>query len=367
MPSVVLDTVQSHLRLEAEIGGYEAAEASATAISGVYATVAGLVGGSPRNIAMTENATASFSQALSAIPFQPGDLILTTRNDYASNQIQFLSLQKRFGIRILHAPEDELGGVDVKVMQEMIADECPRLVSVTHIPTNSGLVQDVAAIGEACRENGVLYLVDACQSVGQMPIDVKEIGCDFLSASSRKFLRGPRGSGFLFVSDRVLDTGYEPLFIDMRGADWSEPSEYKPASDATRFENWEFAWALVLGTGAAADYALSIGLDAIEQRVFGLAARLREQLGMIRGVRVLDHGERLSGIVSLAIEGLSAKQVVTEMAKHQVTVSAQIRPYALLDYDAKGVDQSVRMAPHYITTEAEVDQAVQALHSVIHR
>ena len=165
--------------------------------------------------------------------------------------------------------------------------------------SNSGLIQDVDSIGRVCKEEQILYLVDACQSVGQRVVDVRDICCDFLSATSRKFLRGPRGSGFLYVSDRVLELGYAPLLLDMRGADWIEEGQYKLVEDARRFENWEFAWALVLATATAADYAMAIGLENIERRVSDLAARLRSELGALDGVRVLDRGETLSGIVPL--------------------------------------------------------------------
>jgi selenocysteine lyase/cysteine desulfurase len=232
---------------------------------------------------------------------------------------------------------------------------------VTQVPTNSGLVQDVAAVGAACRAEGVLYLVDACQSIGQMPVDVQELGCDFLSASSRKYLRGPRGAGFLYVSDRVLEGGLQPLFIDMRGADWIADDQYRPAKDAKRFENWEFAWALVLATGEAARYAMAVGLQSIRDRVFALAGRLREALGAIDAIRVLDRGPELCGIVSASIAGWSPAELVVALRERGINTSAQIRAYAVIDYDQKGVAASLRLSPHYYNTEAEIDQTVSAI------
>jgi selenocysteine lyase/cysteine desulfurase len=199
MPAPVVRAIQDHITLESRIGGYEAADARHDAMLAAYQSVADLIGAQPKNIAFTENATASFSMALSSVPFGRGDVILTTRNDYASNQIQLLSLQARMGVRILRAPDSSAGGVDVQAMAELIHRQRVRLVCVTHVPTNSGLVQDVHAIGAICRDAGILYLLDACQSIGQLPLDVTSLGCDFLSASARKYLRGPRGAGFLYV------------------------------------------------------------------------------------------------------------------------------------------------------------------------
>jgi selenocysteine lyase/cysteine desulfurase len=365
MPSPVVQAILDHIALESRIGGYEAADARHDAVQAAYQSVADLIGTQPRNIAFTENATASVSLALSSIPFVRGDVILTTRNDYASNQIQLLSLQARMGVRILRAPDRSEGGVDVQAVAELIRRHRVRLVCVTHIPTNSGLVQDVRAIGAVCRDAGVLYLVDACQSIGQLPVDAVELGCDFLSASARKFLRGPRGAGFLYLSDRVLDQGLEPLFIDMRGADWIAEDRYRAAPDARRFENWEFAWALVLATGEAARYAMAVGMDAISRRVIGLARRVREQLSTIDQVRVLDRGRELCGIVSAAIEGRNPGELVTALRNRGINTSAQVREYALLDYDAKQVTASLRISPHYYNTEDEIDQALSGLRELL--
>jgi selenocysteine lyase/cysteine desulfurase len=367
MPAPVVRAIQDHITLESRIGGYEAADARHDAVQAAYQAVADLVGSQPGNIAFTENATASFVQALSSIPFERDDVILTTRNDYVSNQIQFLSLQARLGVRVLRAPDATEGGVDVSAMAELVRRHQPRLVCVTHVPTNSGLVQDVAGVGSVCRNEGVPYLVDACQSIGQMPVDVNAIGCDFLSATSRKYLRGPRGAGFLYVSDRVLKGGLEPLFVDMRGAEWTAADRYRSARDARRFETFEFAWALVLGTGEAARYASAIGLENIRDRVRALAARLRELLVAVDTVRVLDRGQELCGIVSVWIDGWDPSDMMAALRDRRINTSAQIRAYAVLDYDDKDVTTSLRLSPHYYNTDQEIVQTVSAIQQLVNR
>jgi selenocysteine lyase/cysteine desulfurase len=367
MPNPVVRAIQDHIVLESRIGGYEAADARQDAVQAAYRSVADLIGAQPRNIAFTENATASFIQALSSTRLERGDVILTTRNDYASNQIQFLSLQARVGVRVVRAPDRSEGGVDVQAMADLIRRFQPKLVCVTHVPTNSGLIQDVNAIGPVCRDAGVLYLVDACQSVGQLPIDVAELQCDFLSASSRKYLRGPRGVGFLYVSDRVLDQGLEPLYIDMRGADWIAEDHYRALPDARRFENWEFAWALVLATGEAARYATAVGIDLIRRRVSALARRVREGLGDIGQIRLLDRGGDLCGIVSAAIAGHDPATLVTALRSRGINTSAQIREFAVIDYDEKQATAALRISPHYYNTEEEIDLAVSAIRELLLR
>jgi selenocysteine lyase/cysteine desulfurase len=236
---------------------------------------------------------------------------------------------------------------------------------MSHIPTNSGLVQDVAAVGTVCRERETLFLVDACQSVGQMPLDAEALGADFLSATARKFLRGPRGAGFLWVSDRVLDRGLEPLFPDLRGADWVDTDRYQPAPSAVRFESWEFAWALILGMGEAARYALELGMEAVRGRSWHLASDLRRRLEAIPGVRVLDRGPELCAIVTAAVEGWEPPDLVEALREQSINTSSVTRESAVIDFDDKGVTGALRISPHYYNTESELDAVVQSLADLV--
>ncbi|WP_234325971.1 aminotransferase class V-fold PLP-dependent enzyme [Streptomyces sp. NRRL S-495] len=321
-------------------------------------------------MAFAASATHAYTKALSAIDFRPGDVILTTRNDFVSNQIAFLSLRKRHGVRIVHAPDRPDGsGVDVDAMAALMRAHRPRLVAVTHVPTNSGLVQPVAEVGRHCRELDLLYLVDACQSVGQYPVDVEEIGCDLLTATCRKFLRGPRGSGFLYVSDRALAAGYEPLHIDMHGARWVAPGHYRPVATAARFEEWEFPYATVLGCAAAVRYALRVGLEPIARRTPALAGRLREQLAAVPGVRTLDRGPApaalvtfaIKGLVTFAIKGWEAEPFKAALDARGINSALSYREFAQFDFADKDVRWCLRLSPHYYNTEDEVDAVVGAV------
>ena len=355
MARPVLAAVTEHFRLEAEIGGYEASAAREAQVRDFYGAIADLLGTRPGNIAFAGSATHAYTKALSAIDFRAGDVILTTRNDFISNQIAFLALRKRFGVEIVHAPDLPGGsGVDVDAMVALMWSRHPRLVAVTHVPTNSGLVQPVAEIGRHCRELDLLYLVDACQSVGQYAIDVDEIGCDFLAATCRKFLRGPRGSGFLYVSDRVLQEGYEPLFIDMYGARWVEPGRYQPVDSAARFEEWEFPYATLLGCAAAVRYALRVGLEPISRRTPALAAQLRDRLAGITGVRVLDRGPAPAALVTFGIEGWQPQPFKAALDEHNINSALSFREFAQYDFADKDVDWCLRLSPHYYNTEDEV-------------
>lgn len=362
MPKPVIDAITAHINLEAEIGGYEAAVVKKEAIQDFYVSTADLLNTTADNIAATANATDAYARALSSIPFNRGDVILTTINDYVSNQIAFLSLKQRFGVEVVRAVDSPLGGVSVDDMAEKIRSLRPRLVAVTHVPTNSGLVQPVEAIGQICQKYDVLYLVDACQSVGQLPVDVTQIHCDFLTATCRKFLRGPRGMGFLYVSDKVLSRHMAPLFVDLHGAAWESADTFRLEPTAKRFEDWEFPYALVLGAAEAHRYALNVGLSAIAERNAELCAKLRSQLIELPGVHLLDEGEQLSSIITLFCEQQAATNLKDILLTEHINTSLSMHGAAIIDYDRKGMKTAtLRISPHYFNTEDEINTLVETL------
>ena len=361
MPAVVKDAITAHLGRESLEGGYEAADAAAGEITGAYAALGSLVGVDHRQVAIVPSATHGFALALSAFDFAPGDAIVTSSDDYVSNQIMYLSLAARRGVRVLRAPDAPEGGVDVDAFDALLRRERPRLAALTWIPTNSGLVQPAAAIGARCRAAGVPYLLDACQAVGQLSVDAGALQCDYLSTTARKFLRGPRGIGFLVVSGAALARRDAPLLVDMRGARWTAEDAYALADDAQRFEAWEFPHALVLGLGAAARYALDVGIDTAAVRAHALAVRARERFGALDGVRRLDHGAHLSAIATFTIAGREARALVLALRARGINTSAQGRGDALIDLTRKGAESLLRVSPHYYNTEDEVDSAAREL------
>lgn len=359
MPAPVVAAVKDHIDLEAMRGGYEAADMKADAVSAVYASVGRLLNAGSDEIALTENATVAWQMAFYAQRFRPGDRILTARAEYAANYVAFLQMARRTGVTIEVVPDDETGALDPDALAAMM-DERVKLVAITWIPTNGGLINPAAEVGKIARRHGVTYLLDACQAVGQLPVDVEEIGCDLLAATGRKFLRGPRGTGFLYVRRSLLET-LEPAMIDHFGAPWIEADRYSLRPDARRFETWEKNYAARLGLGAAVDYALGLGLDAIRARCLALTERLRAELERIPSVSLHDLGHERAAIVSCSFDGHAAECIRSYMARQAINVSVSRPSSTLLDATTRGLPTVLRASPHYYNTDEEIDQFVGAV------
>ena len=358
-PRTVSERVIRYLTRESDIGGYEAQAEAHEEIESTYQAIAQLIGASSDEIALFENATQAWDMAFYGIPFQQGDRILTAHAEYASNFIAYLQMAKKQGVHIEAIPNDAYGQADVHALRNMLDDRV-RLISITHVPTHNGLVNPAVAIGQIAREAQCLYLLNACQSVGQMPINVQEIGCHFLSATGRKYLRGPRGTGFLYASNTTL-TEVEPPFLDLHSATWTAAHHFTIRSDARRFENWESNIASKLGLGVAVRYALEIGLDTIWQRVSMLAERLRVHLSDVAGVTLHDVGAVRCGIVTFTVNGKTAQTVKDSLTRQAINTSVSIADYARLDMEQRGLTSVIRASVHYYNTEEELLKLVSAV------
>jgi len=363
MPQPVLDAVVRHLELEARMGGYEAHDASAEAIDRFYGATAELIGAAPEEIAFCSSATRAWDMAFYSFRFERGDRILTSVADYISNYLAFLQMAQRTGVEVVTVPNDEHGQVSVERLRELLDDRV-KLIAITHVPTNGGLVNPVAGVGAIAREAAIPYLVDVCQSAGQLPVDVDAIGCDALSATGRKFLRGPRGTGFLYVRAELLERLNPPL-IDMRAADWVAPDRYELRRDGRRFEEWEQDYAGKVGLARAVDYALEWGLDAIWERARTLGARLREQLADIEGVTVRDAGVEKCAIVTFDVEGFPAEEVKDLLRRDGINVSVSDTSSAVIESIERGLPDLVRASPHYYNTDAELDRIVECVNGLL--
>ncbi len=361
-PRQVVDAQVEYLQAEAKSGGYELAADRADQLADTYAAISELVGAQPDDIALMSNATEAWQLAFNSIRLEDGDRILTSEAEYASNYIEFLRVRRHVNISVEPIPSDEDGMTSAAALAAMVDDRV-RLIAITHVPTNGGLINPAAEIGHVANRAGIPYLLDVCQSVGQIDLDVDKLGCDFLSATGRKFLRGPRGTGFLYARRSIL-ASTEPPVLDLSAATWTSLDEIEIRPDARRYETWEFNYAAVRGLGVAARYALSIGPKRIECRVRWLADQLRERLEEVEGVSVYDLGVNRAGIVTFSLAGIDASAVQKEMAGRSINCSVTTPASTLVDATRRGLPDLVRLSPHYYNTGEELEVTVDAIASV---
>ncbi|MFT6091373.1 MAG: selenocysteine lyase/cysteine desulfurase [Sulfitobacter sp.] len=361
MPQCVVNAMIEYTQLEAQFGGYEAQAQQAEKLERVYSSVARHIGANTREIAIMENATVGWCHAFYALPLKRGARILTCEAEYAANYVAFLQRAKRDDLRIEVIPSDETGALDITALENTIDDDVG-LIAITWIPTNGGLVNPAAEVGKIAQAHGVPYLLDACQAAGQMRIDVAELQCDFLSATGRKFLRGPRGTGFLYVKEKWL-ASLEPAMIDHFGAPWVARDKYELRDDARRFETWENSYALRAGLGAAIDYTDQIGIDLIAERISTLAEQTRSLLAEHPQITLHDLGTTKCGIVSFSINDTDPEAIIQHMAEERFVIGASQPSSTRIDAERRGLPTVLRIAPHYYNTEDDITQAVARLRS----
>ena len=363
-PQVVLDAQIDHLHREATIGGYEAAVQMAEAEASVYDSIARMIRADRSEIARFPSAADAWLAAFWSIPMESGQRIVMHDHEYGANAVSFIHAAQTRGVVIDRVPSDASGQVSVDAIADRLdrADDVA-MVSLTWVPTNGGLVNPAAEVGALARGAGAIFLVDACQAVGQLDVDVDAVQADFLSATGRKYLRGPRGTGFLYARTSVLDR-VVPSQPDHHGAEWSSTDAYTLRPGATRFEHWEHSHANWLGLGAAVDHALGWGLDRIEATVTGRAAQLRSMLADL-DVTLYDVGQRLCGMVTFASERVPAAEIQATLWTMGVNVSSTMVGSSRYDVEARNLPNLVRMSVHCTTTDDELDRAVAALKALL--
>ncbi|MEW1720288.1 N-methyl-L-tryptophan oxidase [Streptomyces sp. NPDC093109] len=360
LPSrATLAAVTEHLRIESLLGGYEAAEALTGRTERVYRSAARLLGAAPEDIALVESASTAWQRAMGALRLRAGDRVLASSSTYVSSALHLLELRESHGIVLEVLPADGNGQLDLGALERALREPAA-LVTLAHVPTSSGLVEPVAEAGALAARAGVPLLLDATQSLGHLPVDVRETRCGIVVATGRKFLRGPRGTGLLYVAPEVRERA-RPDAPDVRGAQWSAAYRYEVVPGARRYETWEASHALRLGLGTALDEALDLGVERIRDHVAALAGRLRAALPAVPGIRLTDPPAAASGIVTFLREGEDPRETVRDLRVSGFRLSTVPASHGQWDLGRRGLERVARASLHVYNTEDDVDALIAAL------
>ncbi len=228
------------------------------------------------------------------------------------------------------------------------------------MPTNSGLVNPAEEIGQVAKEHNIIYQLDACQSAGQYPLDVKKLCCDFLSSTGRKYLRGPRGTGFLYANKNRLNE-LIPMTLDLHSAEWDARNNFTQLNDAKKFETWESNIAAKIGLMTAVKQINELGINEIWERVTELAEYLRNELTKINEITVQDIGRVKSGIVTFTSSIYTPSKMAKYFSENKINTVTPILSGTRIDMESRNLDSVLRSSVHYYNTKEEIDTFVSLI------
>ncbi len=360
------ETVQvivNHLRLEAERGPMEAGALASDASNMVYKTAAQLLGCSSQHVAFGTSHGQLYGNLIASIPLAPGDKVLVSRQEWIGNVLCLQRSANLNGASLSLMASDDTSAVDPVALGKSLSPDV-RIVALTWIGAGSALINPAAAIGAAIRQAGssAFFIIDASQVIGQVPINVAELGCDALIACGRKFLRGPRGTALAYISPR-LASEIVPRNIDSLSSTLRD-GNVEVANSAQAFEFGEESVALKLGLGKAIEQALDLGVDHIRLALDQKAGALRQALAELPRVKLLDRGNNKGAAVTFAIDGLPCATAKQRLSEQGINIGMNGPGYTPYDMSMRGISELLRASVHLNTTDEDIALIVNAIRSI---
>lgn len=362
LPSqATLDAMIEQLQREASTGPMEAADQSVQARARNAAAT--LLNAEPKAIAFASSGSAAWGMAFNALgPWQVGDRILVGRHEWGGN-LACIARAVGAGARLEVIPCDKTGAASVVALEQMI-DSKVKLIALTWLPANGGLINPAKGIGAVAQQHGIPYFIDAGQALGQLPCDVQALNCDVLKGAGRKFLRGPRGTALMYIRPAFLER-LVPGQLDVLSAPW-DGEGFPLRNDARRFETSEVSMALLAGLANALEELNRIGASRIRQRIDGLCRQLRERLRSIPGLQMHDlgHSDHQSGLIAFTLKGWDSFDLKQQLLLRGINIGANGVAYTPLDMQARGLESIARIAVSYLNTEEEMDELLSTLQAL---
>lgn len=359
LPSqATLDAIIEQLQREARDGPMEAGEQGAVLVEKARRAAGQLLNAPASSIAFASSGSTAWSMAFQALgPWQPGDRILVGRHEWGGN-LASMELAVQAGARVEVIPCDASGAACPVALEAML-DAKVKLIDLTWLPANGGLINPAQAIGDVARRHTIPYFIDAGQAVGQLPVDVQALQCDVLKSAGRKHLRGPRGTALLYIRPEFLPH-LNPAQRDVFSAPWTAEG-FDLRNDARRFETSEVSFALLAGLGNALHEINQLGSERVWQRVLQTSARIREALRQIPGISLHDLGNTHSGLIAFNLAGWDSFELKQRLGLKRINIGANGVAYTPLDMQARGLSSVARISVSPLNTDDEIEWLVKAL------
>lgn len=356
-PRQVVDTSIDYLQKTASLGPYLPSfrEEVYQKIEETREKAAKFIGAKTSEMAFVKNGTEGINFIANGLTWNKGDEIILADIEFHSNYTPWLKLRDKKKVHLKIIKTDFSGVIDVNLIEQEISNRT-KLITVSHLSNASGALQHIEKICEIAKKRDVLTLINASQTLGLIPINVQELDCDFLTGCGRKWLRGPEGSGILYIRESLVES-IEPTIIGWGGTTWDfETNEYYYLSTARRVEAGCPIVPSILGLGAAIDYAQNIGIEEIVTKVEALTRYSFQQLSVIEGIAIYGpkNIENRLAIIPFNVEGLHPDEITNYLEKNNIIIeSGTFMANMLLQH--YGINKMVRISPHYFNTKVEID------------
>lgn len=369
LSNITLNAMIDYYQYEQKVGAYQAAKDKKDIIDMFYTNVAKLINADDvGEIAFVDNASRGWNLAIRGIELSKNDVIVTLSTEFGTNLITIYDHAMKSGASVRVIPCTDKGKVDIQLLEKVLSEyRGVKVIAISHAVAHGSIVNPVEQIGVLARKYGALYIVDACQSVGQITVDVKEIDCDVLVASGRKWLCGPRGTGFMYIRNK---TNIRPTQLDLASADLILNDDYsvtgvKIRQDAKRFEIWERNIASQIGLATAIDIILNVGLDEISRKIKCFSTEIRNAISKNPKLILIGSEESSSGIVGFITKKSDVeKSILDSFVKNGLTISTMSDWDCPLDFPKNGVKTIFRLSPHYYTNIETIELARKIILSI---
>ena len=339
-------------------GDYRVAEINDKLYDGTRNLVAELIHCDKDEVVYTHNVSHSLNQIAFGLKpmLKKGDTVLITYAEHASNVLPWFALQKEIGINIEYIETDEEANITIDTFKKAM-HEGVKVVSVAEVTNVLGSIQPIKEMCEIAHSYGAYMIVDGAQSVPHMKVDVKDLDVDFLGFSAHKMC-GPSGVGILYGKKKLLDA-MEPVFYggDMN-ARFNKDGEMLLKDTPVKFEAGTPNIEGVIGTGAAIQYLLSIGLDNIHEYEKELRAYAIDKLSQLDNIEIINPNN-LYGPIDFNAKGVFAQDAAGFLASKNIAVRSGNHCAKIL-HNIIHTDQSIRASLYFYNTKEEIDQLVEA-------